>query len=562
MAEEIPQAEEQKKDKPPYLFCGCVGLFIFFMFGAYTLFAGDQKLGGDGESLRNTLYGPGSTNLGYPTNSSGQNPDSKEAKDCLKEYVKAVAPTSPFIEKNGILVDKIVASGNKYNINPALMMAIAQQETNFATIGMRESSYNYFNVKKNNTEWRSFSSYNEAIDFQGEYLKKEYFDKNLDTIEKIGGKYCPKSDLSCSTWVTNVTNIMNAISGKCPQYNTNTIYAGKCALPINPSIIQSIDDRTHAPAGTSTGHSAILSGNNGKGASDLFIKDRHNETVVLSTPVYAPFDGIITTSTNYDALHGQFGGYIIITSSDNQMVALLAHITGYPAKNTEVKAGQQLGTLAYWTNGSGAHLHFELKISGKFVDTWEVQKKALQTCKNDNLGITTGGCANTIGNYCPTSPGASISGMSWVKIKIWDGTNKECYVQIKSNLTNKIQKIFESLAEKKFPIHDVVGYGTRPSNYGYSYHTDGLAIDINRAENPFYSNNIFSGSKSCKVGSKTALVLEEEPAYDPTKAYDSNGSILADRKQYIINSTVLKIFDDNGFKHPYLDSDVQHFQLK
>lgn len=113
MAEEIPQAEEQKKDKPPYLFCGCVGLFIFFMFGAYTLFAGDQKLGGDGESLRNTLYGPNQP--GEPGSGVG----GTVVKSCIE---KANANAAKW-------VNKVNEAAAKYGQDPALMLAQLEDES-------------------------------------------------------------------------------------------------------------------------------------------------------------------------------------------------------------------------------------------------------------------------------------------------------------------------------------------------------------------------------------------------------------------------------------------------
>lgn len=64
-------------------------------------------------------------------------------------------------------------------------------------------------VSRNQTNyWEKFPSIEEGIKYHANFIRG-YVDSGLDTVYKIQQKYCPDSDLDCSTtWVTNVSRVM------------------------------------------------------------------------------------------------------------------------------------------------------------------------------------------------------------------------------------------------------------------------------------------------------------------------------------------------------------------
>lgn len=88
-------------------------------------------------------------------------------------------------------------------------------------------------------------------------------------------------------------------------------------------------------------------------------------------PVYAPFDGVVVTKSNLY----EFGQGIRITENgkdctNSRFCALLAHIAASVNIGQRVKKGDEVGRLASWSCGPGVfgpHLHFEVKMAGKWV---------------------------------------------------------------------------------------------------------------------------------------------------------------------------------------------------
>ncbi len=87
------------------------------------------------------------------------------------------------------------------------IVAIAQQESNLCK-KIPEDSYNCwgYGIHKNGT--LKFESYDLALKSYAEYLKREYFDKGLNTPELIMKKYCPHSD---GSWARGVWQFINEL---------------------------------------------------------------------------------------------------------------------------------------------------------------------------------------------------------------------------------------------------------------------------------------------------------------------------------------------------------------
>lgn len=171
-------------------------------------------LGGVGSWLSGGQPGnQGGSNLTYP---SGQSPQT--IGQCLDAYMQSVVPSSPLIGK-GVT---FATAGQSYNVNPALMVAIGQQESALGTAGIVNSHpYNYYGLTAAGGGWAEFSSWEEAINNQARYLRTNYLDQGLTTIPQIGAKYAPvgasndPNNLN-SNWVTGVENKFNSIIGLCP----------------------------------------------------------------------------------------------------------------------------------------------------------------------------------------------------------------------------------------------------------------------------------------------------------------------------------------------------------
>ena len=153
---------------------------------------------------------------------------------CLDNYIKKAVPSSPLYGK-GVT---FVSAGQKYDVNPALMVAIGQQESLLGTRGAVNSHpHNYFGMTKKGGGYRSFTSWEEAINYHADYLYRVYLKEGRDTIEKIGEKYCPIGAENDpyglnKHWVPGVKRNFKAIITQCPAFGQTTILAGKCGQAI------------------------------------------------------------------------------------------------------------------------------------------------------------------------------------------------------------------------------------------------------------------------------------------------------------------------------------------
>lgn len=81
--------------------------------------------------------------------------------------------------------------GNKYGVDPKLLMAISMHETAAGTSAAFRNKKNAMGISPNGGGPRSFDSVEESIDYAARLLKQHYLSQGLTTIESIGGKYAP-----------------------------------------------------------------------------------------------------------------------------------------------------------------------------------------------------------------------------------------------------------------------------------------------------------------------------------------------------------------------------------
>jgi murein DD-endopeptidase MepM/ murein hydrolase activator NlpD len=103
-------------------------------------------------------------------------------------------------------------------------------------------------------------------------------------------------------------------------------------------------------------------------------------------PVVAPFDGVVDNKTGFD--RGSCGGMIVLNNKELGLSAKFCHMSQIETSliGKEVKRGTKLGvsggsikkegnSKSKRGNSKDAHLHFELKKDGQFIDPDKTIKK-------------------------------------------------------------------------------------------------------------------------------------------------------------------------------------------
>ena len=113
------------------------------------------------------------------------------------------------------LAEQFVEVGRTYNINPNLLASVAMHETGN---GKSQAAYEKNNIAgmmgKNGL--RHYDSVAESISDMARNLRKNYLDKGLDSIAKIGAKYAPVGANNDPTglnnhWVKGVNNFFGTL---------------------------------------------------------------------------------------------------------------------------------------------------------------------------------------------------------------------------------------------------------------------------------------------------------------------------------------------------------------
>ena len=96
--------------------------------------------------------------------------------------------------------------GSEYGVDWKLIYAIGTYESGYFKSSLACSNNNFFGRKATSTTWRSYSTPEEGIRDQFDYVKEHYIDNGLDTPEKMNHIYCEGT-----TWQYKVRFIMNTI---------------------------------------------------------------------------------------------------------------------------------------------------------------------------------------------------------------------------------------------------------------------------------------------------------------------------------------------------------------
>jgi hypothetical protein len=104
--------------------------------------------------------------------------------------------------------DFLVNTARKYKIDPRLLVAIAQQESNLCK-KIPDNSHNCWGWGIHSQGTLKFDSYPEAINAVAKGLSERYLGQGLNTPEEIMGIYTPLSDGSWARGVQQFLDEMN-----------------------------------------------------------------------------------------------------------------------------------------------------------------------------------------------------------------------------------------------------------------------------------------------------------------------------------------------------------------
>lgn len=116
---------------------------------------------------------------------------------------------------SGTAKDFIVA-GQKYDLNPHFLAAIAMHETGNGTSRAIQEKNNVAGMMGRNG-LRSYATMQESIDAMASNLRRNYLNQGLTSISQIGAKYAPVGASNDPTglnnhWVTGVTKKLNSFT--------------------------------------------------------------------------------------------------------------------------------------------------------------------------------------------------------------------------------------------------------------------------------------------------------------------------------------------------------------
>ena len=116
-------------------------------------------------------------------------------KSYLKKYRSPLLPHADFL----------ITTSRKYNLDPRLIVAIAQQESNLCKKAPTDSN-NCWGWGVHSRGTLKFDSYQDAIEAVTQGLSQNYINKGLDTPEEIMAIYTPLSE---GSWATGVQQFLN-----------------------------------------------------------------------------------------------------------------------------------------------------------------------------------------------------------------------------------------------------------------------------------------------------------------------------------------------------------------
>ena len=218
--------------------------------------------------------------------------------------------------------------------------------------------------------------------------------KDIDEVWAKRVSPALQSENNGKVWENNNWKVFEIVYNHPIAETSATSTASSCSLaPMDSSKVKGFNNSPHTLE--ASGHGVVRT-DSPAGAVDLRSGTTCAEAVSLANtiPLFSPIEGYVSQTFELKETGDNYGSCIIIASDQNcrsrdcnaENIAVLCHADLIGTENKLIQAGAVVGRLTQWECNSGSfgpHLHFELKLNGKwvtgdgFAGTWRNQLQAL-----------------------------------------------------------------------------------------------------------------------------------------------------------------------------------------
>ncbi|MEX1995177.1 MAG: M23 family metallopeptidase [Candidatus Saccharimonadales bacterium] len=302
--------------------------------------------------------------------------DTADLATRISSYISETLPSSPLQAQSEIFVQL----GQQYNVNPAMVVAMAQMETSLGTAGYGTPSggYNITNIRPGGS-FAKYSNYRQGIEAAYKNLAGSLYlgpPSSFTTIDQVINRWAPPSDNNDTQgYIKKVGRIMQKVlqdiqvsdgydsDSSSADDSCGSVTGGSgiantdgYAFPIAPqkkSENGNVANLSPLPCQQATCH------HDGTAAFDLGRQPGGDASA--GTPVYAISEGKIDQLHLYKGISGCYS--LQFRSAKDNLWYWYGHLQNPLVRNGEsVKAGQQIaevGVRKCTGNGSLPHLHID-----------------------------------------------------------------------------------------------------------------------------------------------------------------------------------------------------------
>ncbi|WP_271006904.1 peptidoglycan DD-metalloendopeptidase family protein [Listeria seeligeri] len=259
-----------------------------------------------------------------------------------------------FLKTRGVFkgqANSFIKYGEQYNVDPALVVAIAMHETGNGTSRMVKEFNNPGGLMGNGPGFQ-FTTLDKGIEAMIKNLSDLYISQGLNTPEKIQPKYAPVGAANDGlglnkAWLNGVNGFLEQLGGLSTCGSENGEGTGKYIIPVdNPIVSSGYVDRINPVTGVAEHHKGLdfaqPSGSNIKAADD---------GVVV-------FAGFGKSGSGF----GGYGNVVLLEHTKNKEWTLYGHQSQVLVKvGQKVKQGEVIGKVGSTGQSTGPHLHFEIR---------------------------------------------------------------------------------------------------------------------------------------------------------------------------------------------------------
>ncbi|WP_270996104.1 peptidoglycan DD-metalloendopeptidase family protein [Listeria seeligeri] len=259
-----------------------------------------------------------------------------------------------FLETRGVFkgtADIFIKYGEQYNVDPALVVAIAMHETGNGTSRMVRELNNPGGLMGDGPGFQ-FSTLEKGIEAMIKNLSDNYITQGLTTPELIQPKYAPVGASNDGMglnkeWLNGVNGFLEQLGGLSTCSEGGSQGTGKYIIPVdNPNVSSGFIDRINPVTGVAEHHKGL------------------DFAQPIGSNVKAADDGTVLVAEMGVSGSG-FGGYgnvILIEHAKNKEWTLYAHQSKLLVKpGQKVKKGEVIGKVGSTGQSTGPHLHFEIR---------------------------------------------------------------------------------------------------------------------------------------------------------------------------------------------------------